>query len=496
MQRDLPSALTGGPRNSEASDRRLAHTRLLARLTAGVATLALGLTLAVPAWADELDDERDRIAQDLTSAQAKVDNDVKTLANASSALAQSQGRLVAAKKQLAETQRLLAVAEQKDREAASRWATAQDDLEAAKAAVVEGERNVAAQQSEVGSVARTQYQQRSGMVGIGMVVTGSSTGDINNRIQWSTTVFDSTQAEMDKLRELQRQLVAAQDRQARIEQQLAAERADAAANLVTRQQLTLAASEQQASVAALVQTNASLEAAAEQQLEASESQAKALAGEQRDVESRIADRMARQQAEDARRMEADRQAREDAMTARSRAEIDAARAKAEADAAAERARGAEQKAPSNSVPARQAAPAPAPAAAESSSPFILPVQGRLTSRYGMRLHPVLKVWKLHDGTDYAASCGTPMRAAADGVVAERYYNAGYGNRLMIDHGRVNGQFVTTGYNHATRYTVSVGQRVKKGDVVGYVGSTGYSTGCHLHLMTWVNGKVVNPQTLF
>lgn len=491
MQRDLPSALTGGPRNSEASHRRLAHTRrLLARLTAGVASLALGLTLAVPAWADELNDERDRISQDLTSAQAKVDTDVKTLANASSALAQSQGRLEAAKKKLAETQRLLAVAEQKDRDAASRWATAQDDLETARAAVVEGERNVAAQRQEVGSVARTQYQQRSGMVGIGMVVTGSSTGDINNRIQWSTTVFDSTQAEMDKLQELQRQLVAAQDRQAKIEKQMAAERADAAANLVTRQQLTLAASEQQASIAALVQSNASLEAAAEKQLEASESQARALAGEQRDVESRIADRMARQQAEDAQNRERDRQAREDAMTSRSRAESDAARAKAEADAAAEQARAPE----SNSEPAREAAPAPA--AAEATSPFILPVQGRLTSRYGMRLHPVLKVWKLHDGTDYAAACGTPMRAAADGVVAERYYNAGYGNRLMIDHGRVNGQYVTTGYNHATRYTVNVGQRVKKGDVVGYVGSTGYSTGCHLHLMTWVNGKVVNPQTLF
>ena len=113
----------------------------------------------------------------------------------------------------------------------------------------------------------------------------------------------------------------------------------------------------------------------------------------------------------------------------------------------------------------------------------------------MRLHPVRKVWKLHDGTDYGASCNTPLRAAADGVVTERYYNAGYGNRLMIDHGRINGKFMTTGYNHATHYTVKVGQRVKQGDVIGYVGSTGYSTGCHLHLMVWVNGKVTNPQTV-
>ena len=112
----------------------------------------------------------------------------------------------------------------------------------------------------------------------------------------------------------------------------------------------------------------------------------------------------------------------------------------------------------------------------------------------MRLHPVLGIRKLHDGTDFAAGCGTPIKAAASGTVAERYFNAGYGNRLMIDHGKVGGRYVTTGYNHATRYVVSVGQKVSKGQVVGYVGSTGYSTGCHLHLMVWENGSMVNPMS--
>lgn len=127
--------------------------------------------------------------------------------------------------------------------------------------------------------------------------------------------------------------------------------------------------------------------------------------------------------------------------------------------------------------------------------FVSPVDGLLTSRFGMRLHPVVKIWKLHDGTDNGAACSAPIRAAADGVVAERYYNAGYGNRLMVDHGRINGRYTTTGYNHATHYVVRVGQRVRQGQIIGCVGSTGYSTGCHLHLMTWVNGRVANPQTL-
>ncbi len=89
-----------------------------------------------------------------------------------------------------------------------------------------------------------------------------------------------------------------------------------------------------------------------------------------------------------------------------------------------------------------------------------------------------------------------LRAPYSGRVAERYYNSAYGNRLMIDHGSVDGRYVTTGYNHAIRYTVSVGDRVDKGEVIGYVGSTGWSTGCHLHLMVWLDGRLRNPMTWF
>ncbi|NLT29011.1 MAG: M23 family metallopeptidase, partial [Propionibacterium sp.] len=140
--------------------------------------------------------------------------------------------------------------------------------------------------------------------------------------------------------------------------------------------------------------------------------------------------------------------------------------------------------------------ASASSSSSGSSGLVRPVSGPITSKYGMRLHPVTGVWKLHDGTDYGAACGTPIRAAAAGRVTERYYNAGYGNRLQIDHGKVNGKYLTTSYNHLSRYAVGVGTRVSKGQVIGYVGNTGYSTGCHLHYMTWVNGKLVNPLSLY
>ncbi len=116
-----------------------------------------------------------------------------------------------------------------------------------------------------------------------------------------------------------------------------------------------------------------------------------------------------------------------------------------------------------------------------------PVAGRITSGFGMRFHPVLRIWKLHDGTDYGAPCGSPIRAPRAGRVSAVYVSAGYGNRLMIDHGVIDGRHVITGFNHATGYVVDVGQHVGRGQVIGYVGSTGFSTGCHLHLMLWLDG---------
>lgn len=134
-------------------------------------------------------------------------------------------------------------------------------------------------------------------------------------------------------------------------------------------------------------------------------------------------------------------------------------------------------------------PAPPPGA----SGLIRPAGGPITSRFGMRRHPVLGVWKLHDGLDFGSGCGTPLRSIAAGRVTQAYYNGGYGNRLFIDHGIVNGRRMVSSYNHAIRYTVAPGQQVAAGQVIGLSGSTGYSTGCHLHFMLWINGSLVNPE---
>ncbi len=116
---------------------------------------------------------------------------------------------------------------------------------------------------------------------------------------------------------------------------------------------------------------------------------------------------------------------------------------------------------------------------------------RISSRFsGSRLHPVLKIYRPHTGVDYAAPEGTPVMALGDGVVIEKGYDHAAGNYIKIRHNSV----YTTGYNHLSRFgkDISKGSRVRQGDIIGYVGSTGYATGPHLDLRFWMNGKPVDP----
>jgi murein DD-endopeptidase MepM/ murein hydrolase activator NlpD len=121
-----------------------------------------------------------------------------------------------------------------------------------------------------------------------------------------------------------------------------------------------------------------------------------------------------------------------------------------------------------------------------------PVDGaRMSSLFGMRRHPILGYAKMHQGIDFAAASGTPIMAAGDGVVVEARRWGGYGNWLRIKH---SGGY-ESGYAHLSRYAsgLEVGDKVRQGELVAYVGSTGASTGPHLHHEIWLNGKRVDPK---
>lgn len=124
-----------------------------------------------------------------------------------------------------------------------------------------------------------------------------------------------------------------------------------------------------------------------------------------------------------------------------------------------------------------------------SVPSIMPLQdAKLTSGFGMRTHPVLGGRRSHKGIDLAAPTGTPIYATADGIVDRAEWFSSYGLFIEIEHGAE----LETRYAHMSRLAVSAGQRVQKGDLIGYVGSTGRSTGPHLHYEVRVSGVAVNP----
>lgn len=125
--------------------------------------------------------------------------------------------------------------------------------------------------------------------------------------------------------------------------------------------------------------------------------------------------------------------------------------------------------------------------------FLRPVQGgSFTSPFGYRTNPVTGASELHSGQDIGIGCGTPILAPQDGTVTfVGWYGSG-GNALRIDHGKYNGKEIESGYYHAQGYIVTNGQKVTRGQVVGYVGTTGTSSGCHLHYMIFEDGTNVNP----
>ncbi len=123
--------------------------------------------------------------------------------------------------------------------------------------------------------------------------------------------------------------------------------------------------------------------------------------------------------------------------------------------------------------------------------LLRPVNGRITSNYGARRHPVLGYRRMHSGIDFGAAHGTPIYAVADGRVQMAGYNGGYGRFVRLAHDGGLG----SGYGHMSRIAVSAGQSVRRGQVIGYVGSTGLSTGPHLHYELYRGGRPINPASV-
>ncbi len=128
----------------------------------------------------------------------------------------------------------------------------------------------------------------------------------------------------------------------------------------------------------------------------------------------------------------------------------------------------------------------------TSTGFIKPIGGRITSPFGWRTHPIFNSRTFHSGVDIAGPNRGSIKASNSGKVIYCGWYGGYGKVVILDHGVVNGKPTTTLYAHMSSIRVAQGQFVNKGDVVGYEGTTGYSTGPHVHFEVRINGKPNNP----
>ncbi|HEU4545793.1 MAG TPA: peptidoglycan DD-metalloendopeptidase family protein, partial [Microlunatus sp.] len=481
----------------------------------GICSAVTAALMVPPALADDLGDQRERVLAQQAAKKRELNESSRALNSAADAVDAAESQLAAAQAALARTRTELATARRVDAAMAAKLKAAEVALAKAKAAVKANQKKLDAEKKLAGQMVRDQYQQQTNLLPVALLMSETGTADMQTRIQWSTTMFDTTAATIDRTEVLQAKLDAAKAKQAAIEKQIAADRKEAAANLVAKRALESQATQQQANVASLLSQRQSAASQAATEVAQDKQEYTKLTAERANVEQRIAERIAKARAEAARKAAAERAARIAAAKAaaaeraqrkaearRERAKQRAAEKQADAAAAAEETSSSTDDSGSSSSRATKKSRNSDSRSSSSSSGrsashgFSYPVNAPITSPYGLRFHPILKYWKLHDGTDVGARCGQSIRAPYSGKVVEKYYNAGYGNRLIVDHGVVDGQFVTTAYNHAIRYTVGVGDHVSKGEVIGYVGSTGYSTGCHLHLMVYLDGKLRNPMTWF
>ncbi len=398
------------------------------------AVLAAGLTTGLtsgldPARADDLKDKQQAVKRKMRDAQGDVDEASARARRTAAALTDAQERLSAARGELAAARGRLAAAKLRDQEMQARLDAAVARLEQARAELDLGQQAVVDRRGDAQAMIVEFYTGGDPrLTSLTQLLDSETPSDLVAAME-ARDVLVSTQA--DAYDELRAAEVLLEVRETQVEdakRETAQRRREAARQLEETQAAEDAAREAAAAVADHV------------------------------AASKVAQRQA---------------------VAAKRADLRRLRALKAEDERISR------------LLARRAAAASSPSG-PTGGYLSYPTSGPVTSPFGYRIHPIYHYWGLHDGTDFGAACGAPLRAAAPGRVLSSYWSDVYGNRLILDYGLVHGVGLASIYNHATSYTVSVGQRVARGQVIGYVGSTGWSTGCHLHFTVMVNGKPVDP----
>jgi murein DD-endopeptidase MepM/ murein hydrolase activator NlpD len=389
----------------------------------------------------------------LDEAHSELEHMSAELLQASDALAQAEVRLGVAQQELATTRGELAAARSLDEQVQAELEQAEQELADAEAAVVQTDSRMTRLREDMSDLLVSSYQYgNAGMAALDVILGGGDPSELSENLALADSVIGAQAQTLDELTAEEVLLEVEQERVEVLRDEVAIKREAAAENLAHQRELTAQAVEQAAEVRAVVAARAKAE-----------------------------ERAAR-----ARQAELDRIAELEADRERVKKLLQALAAREQP--------GPTVAAPAATEPTDDSSSSSSSSSSRSSGGYLSwPLNGAsITSPYGMRMHPILHVYKLHDGTDFGAACGTPLYAASDGQVVEAYYDGAYGNRVLMANGTVGGVSLSTSYNHLTSDTVQVGQSVSRGQLIGYVGTTGYSTGCHLHFMVYRNGVTTDP----
>jgi murein DD-endopeptidase MepM/ murein hydrolase activator NlpD len=404
------------------------------------------------AHADDLKGKRHTVERRIAGANDDLDESSAQVRHAAASLTAARTRLAGAQTHLADTRGKLAAAQALDKEMAARLAAAQERLAQSRADLAAGRRKIAGQQTVLRRIVVANYQSGDpSLMGLSLVLTTQDPEQLSGQLGAVQDVMDKQAVVLDRL-EATRALLTVQEQGVEAaERQVAQRREDAARDLARTRSLEAQAVSAEASVRHLVDVRS----AAQRRARAARSaDLAALRGLQRE-QDRIA-ALLRERAQRARARWAGTGTGTGAGTGTGTG-----------------------------------------GAVHSGGVLDYPVSGPVTSPFGWRIHPIFGYRSLHNGVDFGVGCGTPIRAAASGRVVARYFQTAWGNRVIIDHGIHQGVDVATITNHMnTPAIVAPGQHVSRGQVVGYVGTTGWSTGCHLHFTVLRNGAPVNPMSWF
>ncbi|KQV65758.1 hypothetical protein ASC64_12665 [Nocardioides sp. Root122] len=415
-------------------------------MAALVVVMALGVSTVPSAQADDLKDKKHKVERQLKGAHKDLGESSARLRKASARFEAAHEQLAVAKTRLATARGKVEVAREKDAEMQAELAQAEADLAAAEDALAQGQVDREKQRQRVATTVADMYSEGDPeLIAFSSLIDAESTEELTRRDGVRDVVVGQEARAYDELKAAEVLLEVQEQQVADARDDVAAKRQAAAEHLTLMQSLE---SEQQAakdSVVSLVIERRDAKGEAQKARAQDVAKLRTLAAQQKKIEEML----------------------------RKRALAALRRARAEARAHARSQAGS----PSGGLLAH-------------------PVDGYVTSPFGYREHPIYHYWGLHDGVDFGGGCGTPLKAAAPGRVVASYWSDVYGHRLVIDHGVIAGRGIATIYNHASSYNVGVGAQVAEGQVIGYEGSTGWSTGCHLHFTVMANAQAVDPMNWF